>query len=224
MMWINDKHHSLFKNSFVETENGAQWTFKWTAMYIENRRSKSFLFTENFPSFFFFWLPSILFVSWDKIVYISFWLERPKIATFTFGDAPLKFGESASVQCTISGGDLPMTVQWMLNGIEIPPHLEATTAKIGKRIHVLSIESVKADHRGNYSCVATKSSWNGCVYSTAYCYRFVLWLNHSLPFSQCFWNFACCLLFIFSLESVRMIRNLCQLEMENVSIQWFLKL
>lgn len=174
--------------------------------------------------FFFFWLPSILFVSWDKIVYISFWLERPKIATFTFGDAPLKFGESASVQCTISGGDLPMTVQWMLNGIEIPPHLEATTAKIGKRIHVLSIESVKADHRGNYSCVATKSSWNGCVYSTAYCYRFVLWLNHSLPFSQCFWNFACCLLFIFSLESVRMIRNLCQLEMENVSIQWFLKL
>lgn len=83
-----------------------------------------------------------------------FVLEQPKIATFTFGDEPLKFGESASVQCTISGGDLPMSVQWMLNGAEIPPHLEVTTAKIGKRIHLLSIESVKADHRGNYSCVA----------------------------------------------------------------------
>lgn len=48
-----------------------------------------------------------------------------------------------------------MTVQWMLNGIEIPPYLEVSTSKIGKRINVLSIESVKADHRGNYSCVAT---------------------------------------------------------------------
>lgn len=48
-----------------------------------------------------------------------------------------------------------MTVQWMLNGIEIPPYLEVSTSKIGKRINVLSIDSVKADHRGNYSCVAT---------------------------------------------------------------------
>lgn len=82
-------------------------------------------------------------------------LAMPKIATFSFGDAPLNFGESASVQCTISGGDLPMTVQWLLNGAEIPAYLEVSTSKIGKRINVLSIESVKADHRGNYSCVAT---------------------------------------------------------------------
>lgn len=48
-----------------------------------------------------------------------------------------------------------MSVNWMLNGAEIPPYLEVSTSTIGKRIHVLSIESVKADHRGNYSCVAT---------------------------------------------------------------------
>lgn len=47
-----------------------------------------------------------------------------------------------------------LTVEWLFNGMEIPPHLEVTTAKIGKRIHVLSIESVKADHSGNYSCRA----------------------------------------------------------------------
>lgn len=58
------------------------------------------------------------------------------------------------MQCTVSG-DLPIAVHWLLNGIEIPPHLEVTTSKIGKRINVLSIESVKADHRGNYSCIAT---------------------------------------------------------------------
>lgn len=47
-----------------------------------------------------------------------------------------------------------MSVQWKLNGVEIPAYLEVSTSKIGKRINVLSIESVKADHRGNYSCVA----------------------------------------------------------------------
>lgn len=41
----------------------------------------------------------------------------------------------------------------MLNGMEIPSYLEVSTSKIGKRINVLSIDSVKADHTGNYSCV-----------------------------------------------------------------------
>lgn len=48
-----------------------------------------------------------------------------------------------------------MDVQWMLNGVEIPSYLEVSTSKIGKRINVLSIESVKADHSGNYSCVVS---------------------------------------------------------------------
>lgn len=85
-------------------------------------------------------------------------LAPPKIATFSFGDEPLNFGESASVQCTISGGDLPMSVKWMLNGVDIPVYLEVSTSKIGKRINVLSIESVKYDHAGNYSCIATNSA------------------------------------------------------------------
>lgn len=85
-------------------------------------------------------------------------LAPPKIATFSFGDAPLNFGESASVQCTVSGGDLPMSVEWTLNGRPIPTYLEVSTPKIGKRIHVLSIDSVKADHAGNYSCVATNQA------------------------------------------------------------------
>lgn len=82
----------------------------------------------------------------------------PKIATFTFGDEALNFGESASVQCTISGGDLPMTVKWTLNNEEIPPYLEVSTSKIGKRVNVLSIDSVKWIHAGNYSCIATNQA------------------------------------------------------------------
>lgn len=98
-------------------------------------------------------------------MHISFRAARPKIATFSFGNEPLNFGESASAQCTISGGDLPMDVQWKLNGVEIPPYLEVSTSKIGKRINVLSIESVKADHSGNYSCVVSNRA--GTVEFTA---------------------------------------------------------
>lgn len=46
----------------------------------------------------------------------------------------------------------------MLNGADIPNYLEVSTSKIGKRINVLSIESVKADHAGNYSCIATNQA------------------------------------------------------------------
>lgn len=85
----------------------------------------------------------------------TFQLAPPKIATFSFGDEPLNFGESASAQCTISGGDLPMDVKWLVNGVEIPAYLEVSTSKVGKRINLLSIESVKADHAANYTCRAT---------------------------------------------------------------------
>lgn len=78
----------------------------------------------------------------------------PKIATFTFGDEPLNFGESASVQCTISGGDLPMEVVWKLNGNIIDSSIDVTTSKVGKRINFLSIDSVNAHHAGNYTCLA----------------------------------------------------------------------
>lgn len=76
----------------------------------------------------------------------------------------MRFGESASAQCTINGGDMPITVKWLLNGAEIPSYLEVSTSKIGKRINVLSIESVKADHSGNYSCVA-QNQWGMAEHS-----------------------------------------------------------
>lgn len=47
-----------------------------------------------------------------------------------------------------------MEVKWHFNGEEIPRYLEVSTSKMGKRMNVLLIESVKADHAGNYSCIA----------------------------------------------------------------------
>lgn len=78
----------------------------------------------------------------------------PKIAAFDFGAEPLNFGEPASVQCTILGGDLPMRVTWLLNNRSVDLFGDISLSKIGKRIHVLSIESVAGHHAGNYSCRA----------------------------------------------------------------------
>lgn len=66
----------------------------------------------------------------------------------------MNFGEPASVQCLITGGDLPMTVQWFLNEQPAASIQGVSLSKIGKRINVLSIESVAGHHSGNYSCQA----------------------------------------------------------------------
>ncbi|ALC40838.1 Dscam, partial [Drosophila busckii] len=78
----------------------------------------------------------------------------PKIAPFEFGEEPLNYGEPASVQCTILGGDLPINVTWLLNNATIDSYHDISYSRIGKRIKVLSIEAVAAHHAGSYSCHA----------------------------------------------------------------------
>ena len=58
------------------------------------------------------------------------------------------------MQCTIAGGDLPVHVSWLINGHEIADYLEVLLEKRGKKIHMLTIESVSEKHMGNYTCVA----------------------------------------------------------------------
>lgn len=85
-------------------------------------------------------------------------LVPPKIAPFEFGEEPLNFGEPASVQCTILGGDIPMAITWLLNNRTIDQMGDISLAQLGKRIHVLSIESVAGHHAGQYSCRAKNTA------------------------------------------------------------------
>lgn len=82
----------------------------------------------------------------------------PKITPFSFGIEPMNQDEPVSISCTISGGDLPINVRWTLNSGEIESWHEILTETRGKRIHVLMIESLKAKHAGNYSCLAENSA------------------------------------------------------------------
>lgn len=47
-----------------------------------------------------------------------------------------------------------MEITWTLNGNDIRDSIDIVTSKVGKRISVLSIESVTAYHAGNYTCQA----------------------------------------------------------------------
>lgn len=78
----------------------------------------------------------------------------PKIQPFSFGDEAMNYDETASVTCIVSGGDLPINFIWLLNRVPIEPNQGIVTEKRGKRISALTIESLKGNHNGNYSCLA----------------------------------------------------------------------
>ncbi|XP_043064024.1 Down syndrome cell adhesion molecule-like protein Dscam2 isoform X28 [Drosophila ficusphila] len=89
----------------------------------------------------------------------------PKISPFNFGEESMSYGEFVNVQCTISGGDLPVNITWTLNNQPFEDYLEILTTKRGKRINELTIEAVSAKHAGNYSCIAENRA--GIVNHTA---------------------------------------------------------
>lgn len=82
-------------------------------------------------------------------------LVPPRISPFSFGEEPLNYGEPTTVTCVLIGGDMPINVTWLLNDQPIHPDDDISLSKVGKHTHILNIDSVNAEHAGDYSCVAT---------------------------------------------------------------------
>lgn len=71
-----------------------------------------------------------------------------------------------TVQCTVSFGDVDgLDISWLFNNKPINSYGGIATSKIGKRVNILSIDSVYGIHAGNYSCKAKNVA--GTVYHTA---------------------------------------------------------
>lgn len=62
--------------------------------------------------------------------------------------------------CLASEGDLPITIEWSLNGRKIQDFPEISTSKMGKRSSILAIEAVSYIHAGNYTCLAKNKAGN----------------------------------------------------------------
>lgn len=76
----------------------------------------------------------------------------PKILPFSFGEAPFEAGQSTSVQCMVSVGDSPLSIDWAIDGIPLESSPERMISKVTGKLSLLSIEAVMARHAGNYTC------------------------------------------------------------------------
>lgn len=63
-----------------------------------------------------------------------------------------------SAYCSVNKGDLPMDIYWTRNGGRVFTNDGVIITRTSQRISVLSIESVRARHSGNYTCVATNNA------------------------------------------------------------------
>lgn len=98
-------------------------------------------------------------------MFVYFLSVLPSIVPFNFGDQRIHSGEFIQVYCTVKEGDLPLKVRWYLNGQSVNNYEGITTAPVGKRGTVLSIESVQYEHAGNYCCKAENNA-GGAEYTT----------------------------------------------------------
>lgn len=82
----------------------------------------------------------------------------PRIVPFTFEKGPASTGQDITVMCAVPDGDLPIDIAWYLNERSIVEYSGISSTKFGKRNQVLSIESVSAEHSGNYTCSAKNNA------------------------------------------------------------------
>lgn len=78
---------------------------------------------------------------------------------FTFGDEALNVGESTAVNCMITKGDLPINITWTLNGNRLASGTGGITiTRMSARLSALTIESIDAEHRGIFKCIAKNAA------------------------------------------------------------------
>lgn len=77
----------------------------------------------------------------------------PKIQPFSFGTDPFYLGDSTTIQCGISTGDLPLNFFWYLNKRPVSDIPGVKVGLFGKKTSVLSIDSLTENHAGNYTCL-----------------------------------------------------------------------
>lgn len=77
---------------------------------------------------------------------------------FSFGDDPFEAGQSTSVQCMVSSGDLPLNIEWLFNEQSVVSGMGLSTVKISQRGVALNIDFVSAKHAGNYTCIGRNAA------------------------------------------------------------------
>lgn len=89
---------------------------------------------------------------------LFFFTVPPKILPFSFGEETFNAGHPVTVACAIIDGDKPMSVFWTFHGSNISQENDIVTLPLGDSGSILTIRSVRAEHAGNYTCIAMNSA------------------------------------------------------------------
>ena len=100
-----------------------------------------------------------------KTPHLFLFTEPPRIVPFSFGSDIIDEGSHAQLMCSVSHGDLPMSISWSLKGDTINSEPSITTTMIGTRASILVISNVGYRHSGQYICNA-KNEAGTASYST----------------------------------------------------------
>ncbi|XP_063920715.1 cell adhesion molecule Dscam2 isoform X4 [Zophobas morio] len=78
----------------------------------------------------------------------------PKVSPFYIEDT-LHIGDRASLTCSVTKGDLPLTISWRKNGRNIQPVHMVSITQVDQFTSILVIEKLSSEHNGNYTCVVS---------------------------------------------------------------------
>lgn len=90
----------------------------------------------------------------------------PQIMPFNFGEESANAGDFITAQCAVTKGDSPIIITWRFNNSEIISSDGIMISMRGRRISDMTIEAVRAEHSGAYTCVASNAA--GSVNLTSY--------------------------------------------------------
>ncbi|XP_043478430.1 Down syndrome cell adhesion molecule-like protein Dscam2 isoform X22 [Leptopilina heterotoma] len=81
----------------------------------------------------------------------------PQLLPIAFNTETANEGDSVSVACSVSKGDMPMELSWAFNSNPIDASMDSriTINRINKHLSTLSIDGILARHVGEYSCSAS---------------------------------------------------------------------
>lgn len=62
-------------------------------------------------------------------------------------------GDRASLTCSVTKGDLPLTITWHKEGRAVETGQMLSITQVDQYTSILLIESLSPEHNGNYTCV-----------------------------------------------------------------------
>lgn len=120
---------------------------------------------------------------------------------FDFGEESINSGDMATVNCAVTKGDFPMNITWLFNGKPIDRTIGITTGQMNKRISTISIESVNAEHAGEYTCNAYNKAGMSTYSATLNVNGTILRMQYLCCFLLKFFSFHFALSFSFHVSS-----------------------